>query len=117
MAAAFLVVIGLVGMHHLVEVGCASVLSGHSQAHSVAATDHVAPVVDADLVVFGGSEVDAATGAGVCLAVLVFSILIFARRSAWISRDLLAKPDVRHVSRSVKRTEPPDLLILSISRT
>lgn len=115
LAAVFLVVIGLVGMHHLVTVGCASVLSGHSDGHAMA--DLAPPVVDADVLASSDHEMDAATGAGICLAVLVFSILILTRRSSWIRRDSLAMARVHQRCMSLRRTDPPDLLVLSISRT
>lgn len=114
-AAVALVVVGLVGMHHLVALGCASISMGHSDSHAVS----VIPPTDLEVQSpkHPGADVDTDSGTVVCLAIMVFAVSILGRRLAWIRRDPRRHVAMGHRFLGPQRTEPPDLVVLSISRT
>jgi hypothetical protein len=115
LVAVCLVVVGLVGMHHLIAVGCASIGASHSDSHLM----YVMPAVEHDVEPSGqhGTDPSGSTGSIACLAVMVFAVSLLARRSSWVRRDpsRLLTTDRRLLG--PQRSEPPDLVVLSISRT
>lgn len=127
-----LVVLGLVGMHHLVVAAC-HLAAGHG--------DH-SPVLSMDSVVAHGSHDDAQTSireaapaevpsdrsdgmpggivgaAATCLAILLMVVgvvlpKILARSRRWQSLQLTAGVPVK----AAPASKPPDLTLLSVSRT
>lgn len=114
-AAALLVIIGLIGMHHLIAVGCASIGASHSDSHST----YVMPAVEHDVEPSGqhGTDQSGSAGSIACLAVMVFAVSLLARRSSWVRRDPSRPLTTDRRLLGPQRSEPPDLVVLSISRT
>lgn len=127
-------IVGLVAMHHLVATGCAAVMGGHDHAttasaapgsalsHDSASGEFVS--LESQLEMAAGHESHPATAvslggaASLCLAIVVF--LLILRRpttviAAWFGEHRVLK---RPLSPARQRVEqPPDLTVLSISRT
>jgi hypothetical protein len=114
-AAACLVVLGLVGMHHLVALGCATVSVGHADSHVPSVIPASGP--DGPSPQQQNADLDFNSGTVVCLAIMVFAVSILGRRLAWIRRDPRRHVAMGHRFLGPQRTEPPDLVVLSISRT
>lgn len=126
MVVVALLALGIVGMHHLVVAAChhAAGHSGHvstvatAAAHEHAAADSVpvAPLpVPQDLPEAPGGLVGAAA---TCLAVLLMIVLlvlphVLARVRRWWQMSA-RQPPTRVASAIIK---PPDLTLLSVSRT
>lgn len=127
-------VIGLVAMHHLVATGCATVMGSHEHggASSVLAEDpssservssgllaldtHPAAASDHEAAPAGTAPLGGAMS--VCLAALVL-LLVLRRPATWLAvfiRERKRTPSMAMRQRSLVE-QPPDLDLLSISRT
>lgn len=105
--------LALVGMHHLTSQVCVEPGAHHGAIHSVTFADPLDPHPDSS----DAGAFDELTPGLVCLALLVTVGVVVRAVSVVMARrrDLLA-----HRYASVLRTrheDPPDLYILSISRT
>lgn len=115
-ASSALLVLALIGMHHLTAVGCAAVVGDHPHHEAIAVVhgdvptgqpdDHGAPSADSPI-----------TPGAVCLAVLftvalaIPVIRLLMPREGNKDRDAARFPDLQ------RDKDPPDLTALSISRT
>lgn len=125
--------VGLVGMHHLVAVAChhsgagaAAAASDHTLHHMLPSSDplRAAPASSAEPMIAPSSPAVPSDGHGIvgaaamCLAILLMIIgLVLPRRRAWFERAVARhrwREGLAAVSRCLK---PPDLTLLSISRT
>jgi hypothetical protein len=129
MLVAALLVVALVGMHHLVATGCALDVDSHEVTHvadvdrqTTTASPHVSgshPVVDFDLVqppAGSGTATEPAT-AMTCVAILLILVLLI-RPGSWCRQG--SRLGVQRSERRVGITsvvQAPDLHQLSISRT
>lgn len=140
------VIAGLVAMHHLVALGCESILNAHQgqaghsmavegtggafalphldqldsspRATSASHDPHPSSLPAGDAGTSATSGFDGGSAAIVCLAVLA-ALMLLARgsfpvleRLSFPRRD---RPAIGHLSTSVQK--PPDLTLLSVSRT
>jgi len=119
--------IGLVGMHHLISTGCLAGSNTHADAHVMEAqspSNDVSTVSEADRGTRSGAGIaQPPTNAEhsdhlgvICMAVLMlFSVIVPSVRAIIARRRPLAV-GVRTASPQ-KSADPPDLRVLSISRT
>jgi hypothetical protein len=119
--------IGLVGMHHLISTGCLAGSNKHADAHVMEAqspSNDVSTVSEADRGTNSGAGVvQPPTNAehsdhmsAICMAVLMlFSVIIPSARAIIARRRPLAL-GIRSAS-PPRSADPPDLRVLSISRT
>ncbi|MGA1038450.1 MAG: DUF6153 family protein [Ilumatobacteraceae bacterium] len=107
-----LVVGALVGMHHLAAQDCSVATSEHSGHHAVVAAQDLIPATDsADLQESGPSLVMA------CLAILIL-VGVTPRLAAWIRlRKSRSTRNPSYASAGNCEPRPPDLHLLSVSRT
>jgi hypothetical protein len=121
--------IGLIGMHHLISTGCLIGTSTHAGAH---VTDAEPPAGDVGSVADSRADLWTSSDSGfeqppanadqsehlgaVCMAVLMlFSVIVPSTRAIIARRQprtVRINPDS-----SQRSTDPPDLRVLSISRT
>jgi len=114
-------VLGVVGMHHLVIAAChhlgvsstsSAMVMDHHAGHSVPTEVPAAPA-PADPAPAG-----ALGAAAMCLAVLLLVVLILAPRAWAHLRRSESRPAFVHIQALLREiARPPDLLVLSISRT
>ena len=127
LAIVALLALGLVGMHHLVVVACHHVASSstsvaaplaldahdsgsHGAGHGLPAP---APADEPD-----GSPTGLMGAAATCLAIVLMLALLVAPRLLSRLRRVLVPDRLPVLRRLVARLlEPPDLLLLSVSRT
>ena len=128
--ACALLVIGIAVMHHVVVTGCSTLTSSAGQGHAAqghAAQDHVshAPASldasSADAAVADGlGEVPPAQSpaAAICLAIVLGGWLMVPLVRAWrIRRDTEQTSHTRDRAIVDIPARPPDLVLLSVSRT
>jgi len=106
-AAVSVVLIGLIGMHHLIALGCASIGAGHSDSHST----YVMPPVEHDGEPSSHHETDPSGDVGsiACLAIMVFVFSLLTRRTSWVRRDPPGRLAINRRFLGPQRNEPPDL--------
>lgn len=116
-----LLTVGLVGMHHLVVAACHHL--GVSAAHGIESVghDHAAaplvpsPEVPADEPPLGGGL---ASAAATCLAVLLMVVSLVLPSLLGRARRWHYRREGHRLSRLTPRIcDPPDLVMLSVSRT
>lgn len=116
---ATLVVIGIIGMHHLVVSACHQV-SSHI-AHQVAGESTVEPTSTEPISTqpaSGSGSTDVGSTFMTCLAVLVLAALMVRPRRAPSPTENFADRATPHRhSYRLHALDPPDLVELSISRT
>ena len=113
-------VLGVVGMHHLVIAACHHL--GVSHSSSAVVDHHAGHSMPMELPVAPAPEDPAPAGAlgaaAMCLAVLLLVILVFAPRAWAHLRRCESRRTMRPILASLREVaRPPDLLVLSISRT
>lgn len=111
--AVLVLVVGIIGMHHVVATGCAFVTGSHSSTHgqelvsSNSLAEAVTDVASAEPVDVAGT---------VCVAIIVLWILAAPlRRRLFAVRDSVGEAAPAESFAPLAR--PPDLHLLSISRT
>ena len=121
--------IALIGMHHLISTGCVAGSNTHADAHVMDAKSHSG---DVSTVIVSGADRGTSSGAGVvqpptnaehsdhlsamCMAVLMLFSVIIPRARAIIVRRRPLSVGIRSAS-PPRSADPPDLRVLSISRT
>lgn len=111
--AVLVLVVGIIGMHHVVATGCAMVTGSHSSTHGqeLVSSNFIAETVTD---VASAAPVDIA--GAVCVAIIVFWILAAPlRRRLFAVRDSVGEAAPAESFAPLAR--PPDLHLLSISRT
>ena len=126
LAIVILLIVGLVGMHHLVSVTCSAAFSEHGVHHSTAPANAPAPV-DAQTPVNPETSTDHNAGQGtqaqpidlgsVCIAILFVISLAIPSLRATVRRKRISTALVLLDTRALPATHPPELKRLSISRT
>ena len=115
-----IVISGIVGMHHLVSVSCAVVITDHGSHTAVPRLDLNSDrmrVIAADSNVTPDMNALPSNTGSICLAVLLLFTVAIPTLSG------IKKRKVFHSNRSSPRTQymrtsdPPDLKLLAISRT
>lgn len=115
-ASSALLVLALIGMHHLTAVGCAAMVGDHSQHDAIGsvhedllagqADERGAPTADSPI-----------TPGAVCLAVLFTVALVIPVIRLLMPREGNKDQDAARFPDLQRDKDPPDLTALSISRT
>lgn len=111
--AVLVLVVGIIGMHHVVATGCAMVTGSHSLTHGQE-LDSSSFTAETETDVASAAPVDLA--GTVCVAIIVLWILAAPlRRRLYAARDSVGEAAPAESFAPLAR--PPDLHLLSISRT
>ena len=108
-------IIGLIGMHHLIVTGCLNVSSGHGDSHVT--QSHMG---DTPQSVDPGHTQSAASGTenhgAICLAILMsFSVIVPTLRAMTTRKRIMS---IKTGSGGSQRTtDPPTAVLLSVFRT
>lgn len=117
-------IVGLVGMHHLISVTCSAVVSEPGAHHSVApaaapveAQTPVNPETSTDHNVSQGTQAQPLDLGSACIAILFVISLAIPSLRAMVRRKRISTALVLMDIRELPVTHPPELKRLSISRT
>jgi hypothetical protein len=121
-----LLIVGLVGMHHLVSVTCSAGFSEHGAHHSAALSPTAAPVEAQPLVnpetstdhnVSQDTQAQPFDLGSACIAILFVISLAIPSLRAMVRRKRISTTLALLDTRELPLTHPPELKRLSISRT